>query len=132
MQNGLHIGSTYRLRQIEEFLELSSFDLKCRLIDQKGSLCIHQFQFAFSPTCSDERVSKLELQSTHIQFNYPKPPVRVTVTARRSDITAARLAEVGRRWCHCLYAWEACVWQRERERKATEEDGARRAEKNVE
>ena len=52
------------------------------------------------------------------------------LSARRSDTTAARLAEVGGRWCHCLYAWEPWVWQRER--NATEEDGARRAEKNVE
>ena len=52
------------------------------------------------------------------------------MSARRSDTTAARLAEVGRRWCHCLYAWEPCVWQRER--KTTEENGGRRAEKNVE
>ena len=51
------------------------------------------------------------------------------LSARRNDTPAARLAEVGRRWCHCLYAWEACVWQRER--KAAEEDGARRARNGV-
>ena len=51
------------------------------------------------------------------------------LSARRSDTTAARLAEVGQRWCHCLHSWKACVWQRER--KAAEEDGARRAQRSV-
>ena len=37
------------------------------------------------------------------------------LSARRSDTTAARLAEVGRRWCHCLYAREAGGWQRGRD-----------------
>ena len=32
-------------------------------------------------------------------------------SARCNDTTAARLAEVGRRWCHCLYAREAGGWQ---------------------
>ena len=45
------------------------------------------------------------------------------LTARRSDTTAARLAEVGRRWCHCLYAPEGCVLAMERKGK----QGSRRA-----
>ena len=36
------------------------------------------------------------------------------LSARRSDTTGARLAEVGRRWCHCLYAKKACVWHSEK------------------
>ena len=36
------------------------------------------------------------------------------LSARRSDTTAARLAEAGRRWCHCLYAPEGCVLAMER------------------
>ena len=45
------------------------------------------------------------------------------LSARRSDTTAARLAEVGRRWCHCLYAPEGCVLAMERKGK----QGSRRA-----
>ena len=70
------------------------------------------------------------LPPQHLRSHFPRKNTQGRLSARRNDTTAARLAEVGRRWCHCLYAGEPCVWQRER--NATEEDGARRAEKNVE
>ena len=45
------------------------------------------------------------------------------LAARRSDTTAARHAEVGRRWYHCLYARKACA--SEQESKARNGDGER-------
>ena len=53
---------------------------------------------------------RLKAETTRIEFDFVRPfehqiPLRLTqsrLSARRGDTTAARLAEGGRRWCHCL------------------------------
>ena len=100
-------------------LFLFCFPLNAKLIETKSpkALCSNGEQATFTFFEGNSKNWLIHFQGGNGHHTQSR------LSARRSDTTAARLAEVGRRWCHCLYAPEGCVLAMERKGK----QGSRRA-----